>query len=172
VDRILPLELICHISQYLPAEDYLRFQRCGSRTLGRKSLIAEIFEEYQRLTEKYNDVFQNRLVATLEDDHIHIDSFMILVTKSHQLEFIRILECKHAYKLNAEVVGDIMNLITGDAYRKECTEIVLNLLISRKIGPNHNFKQFGDSILHCASYMNRTSVVQQLLADADLIVDK
>jgi hypothetical protein len=162
VDRKLPLELICHISQYLPAEDYLRFQRCGSRSLGRKSLIAE----------KYNDVFQNRLVATLEDDHIHIDSFMFLVTKSHQLEFIRILESKHAYKLNAEVVGDIMNLKTGDAYRKECPEIVLNLLISRKIGPNHNFKKFGDSILHCASYMNRTSVVQQLLADADLIVDK
>jgi ribosomal protein L40E len=40
MDRLLPLELICEISEYLSPEDCLRFRRCSTRTLRLKSLIA------------------------------------------------------------------------------------------------------------------------------------
>jgi F-box domain len=86
MDKALPLELLYNISKYLPAEDYFRFRRCSTSTLGLKSLIAVTFEEYQMLAIKFDDVFQSRLVVNLKDDHIHSDSIKFLVRNLHQLE--------------------------------------------------------------------------------------
>jgi ankyrin repeat protein len=139
--------------------------------LGLKGLIAVTFEEYQILTRKYVETFQSRLVVSLKDDHIHSNSIKFLVENLHQLEFIRILESKHAYKLTPEIIDWTVNLIAYDYNSKELPEILLKLLISRKVGPNYFIEANGEPILHCACYRGWDTVVSHLLSDADLIVD-
>jgi hypothetical protein len=90
----------------LPAEDYLRFRRCSTATSGLKSLIAVGFEEYQILTMKYDEVFQGRLVVSLKDNQIYGESLKFLVTHLHQLEFIRMVRSKDAWKLTPRIIED------------------------------------------------------------------
>jgi hypothetical protein len=160
MDRELPLELLYEISNYLPIEDYLRFQRCSLRTLGIKSLTAVGFEEYQLLASKYNDVFQNRLVVTLKDAHIYSDSIYFLVRKLHQFELMRILESKHAWKLTPQIVNVLVNSLikigrfsSRSQTRDFCPDIVLQLLIKRRIVPNYVMPWRGETALHLACNM-------------------
>jgi hypothetical protein len=93
--------------------------------MGLTSVVCVSFAEYQTLTFKFNNVFTRKLLVSLKNQDVHSVSIKFLVMNLQQLEFIRILEGKHSWKMTPDIIEEVIDLISGGYGPRHCPDNVL-----------------------------------------------